>query len=510
MLFHIFSLKSYLIIAIAVLSFKFAYFMKKAFLFIYRVVTLKSRGSISYLILLLFFIPKMVLLSSCANIIPPTGGPRDTLPPVLIDALPRDSMVNFTAKKIVLNFNEYVQLDNNMNDNLIVSPYPVNLPIVESKLRTVTVVLRDSLKPNTTYSINFGKGVKDVNESNIARNLTYVFSTGDHIDNGMLSGNVIMAENGKRDSTLLVLLHNNLNDTSIRKNSPTYITRLDSSGNFRFRYIAPGTYNVFVLTNDYSKKYDDSTKVFAFLDAPVAIDSSNQPVKLYAYREVVPTEKKQTAATTNNKKKPAPKDLPKLKLTSNVGSGPQDLLSPLVLTLSSRIGSFDSSKIVLSDTNFVPLKGYSFSPDTSLINFMLYYNWPENTMYKLVIQKDAFKDTFGTALEKNDTLTFKTKRESEYGSVRLHFNGLDLSKNPVLQLIQADKITNSITLTSNEWYQRLFKPGDYEIRILFDKNKNGVWDPGNYNKKLQPEIVIVIPRKLTLKSNIDNDTEVNL
>lgn len=447
--------------------------------------------------------------TGCANIIPPTGGPKDSLPPVLVSALPKDSMLHFTGKKIILTFNEYVQLENNMNDNLIVSPYPESMPTVESKLRTVSVLLRDSLQPNTTYSINFGKGIKDVNEGNIARNLTYVFSTGDHIDNGTLAGNVIVAETGKKDSTLLVVLHSNLNDTSIRKNNPSYITRLDSTGNFRFRYIAPGTYNVFVLPNEYSKKYDDSTKMFAFLDEPVKVDSvATQAIKLYAYREFKPSDKKQSPKP--QPKKPNPKDLPKLKISTSLSNGPQDLLSPLSIIATAPLAVFDSTKIVLSDTSFVPVKGYRFAADSVATTYNLYYRWVENTPYKLVIQKDAVKDSFGTTLEKNDTINFKTRREGEYGSIRLHFNNLALARHPVLMLMQGEKIMKSVPLKTAEWYQPLFKPGDYDIRILYDENQNGVWDPGSYNKKLQPEKVDVIPRKLIIKANIDNDVDINM
>ncbi len=467
----------------------------------------KILGSSIILSLLLLF--SIIVGSGCANIIPPSGGPRDSLPPVLVNALPRDSMLHFNGKKIVLTFNEYVQLDNNMNDNLIISPNPVNIPTIESKLRTVIVLLRDSLKPNTTYSINFGKGIKDVNEGNIAKNLTYVFSTGDKLDDGTLSGNVVLADNGKVDSTVLVVLHNNLNDTSIKKNSPAYYTRVDGKGNFVFHYIAPGAYNVFVLPNEYSKKYDDSTKIFAFLKEPLKIDSSGQSITLYAYREVKPTEKKSTSTTTNNKKKP-PKENPPLKISTSATSGPQDLLSPFVFTLSAKIAKFDSSKIVLTDTNFVPRKGFSFSADTTAVNFKMNYKWEENAFYKILVEKEAFTDSLGTMLAKNDTIKIKTKKEDEYGSIRLHFTNVDLKKNPVILLIQQDKITDAIPLVTNEWYQKLFKPGDYELRILYDDNKNGVWDPGNYDKKTPPEIVNLIPRKLAIKANIDNEADIVL
>src|SRR5690242_15281092 len=118
----------------------------------------------------------MQLQTGCANIIPPTGGPRDSLPPVLINAVPKDSITNFHGKTITLSFDEFVQLDDKINDEFIVSPTPDNPPFPEAKLRTVTIKLRDSLKPNTTYSFDFGNALKDLNEGNVLKNFTFVFS----------------------------------------------------------------------------------------------------------------------------------------------------------------------------------------------------------------------------------------------------------------------------------------------------------------------------------------------
>ena len=223
--------------------------------------------------------------SGCANIIPPTGGPRDSLPPVLVNAIPKDSTINFKGNKIVLTFNEYVQLDNNLNQDLIVSPNPEKIPAIEGKLRTVTIKLKDSLKPNTTYAINFGNSLKDVNENNPLKEFTYVFSTGSTIADGSITGNVILAETGEADSTLIVVLHSNLNDSAVKKIKPDYYTKIDSSGNFHFKYLPSEKYTVYVLPNDYSKKYDDSTKMFAFYNEPVEAGTNPQKIQLYAYQQ---------------------------------------------------------------------------------------------------------------------------------------------------------------------------------------------------------------------------------
>jgi hypothetical protein len=123
------------------------------------------------------------------------------LPPVLVNANPPFRSVHFNANKIVFTFDEFVDIQDIQN-NLLVSPYPKKAPAVNNKLRTITVTLKDSLRPNTTYSLNFGNAVKDINEGNVLKNFTYVFSTGNVIDSGRVSGNVLMASTGKPDSTI--------------------------------------------------------------------------------------------------------------------------------------------------------------------------------------------------------------------------------------------------------------------------------------------------------------------
>ncbi len=464
------------------------------------------------LLIIIIFQLQVQTLISCANIIPPTGGPRDTLPPVLVLAVPADSSLNFKANKITLTFNKYVQLDNTLlQTNLVVSPTPNIDPLILGHLKDVTIRLKDSLKPNTTYSINFGNAIKDVNEGNPYRNFTYVFSTGDTIANGSLSGKVQLAQTGITDSTLIVLLHKNLDDSAVKKIRPDYFAHIDSSGKFNFRFIENGTYNVFVLPNDYSKKYDDSTKTFAFLNKPLTIsgDSAAQ-VMLYAYNQYPPGKEGGevfTPTTTGKKKKDTTTTI---NFHTNLENGEQDLLGNFVLGFAKPLEHFDSSKIILVDTNYHTITNYQLVADTSNENFTLKYPWKEQQYFKLIIQKDAFVDSSGKMLAKIDTLNFQTSKESAYGSIRLRFVNLALNHNPVLQFLQNDKVIDSAALTGTEFYEKLYKPGDYQLRILYDEDKNMTWTPGNYDLKKQPEIAISIPRKITVKPNWDNEVNINL
>ena len=142
-----------------------------------------------------------MILPGCASIIPPQGGPRDTIPPQLIKVSPADSTRNFKGTRINFTFDEFIDLQN-VQENLLVSPLPKTIPFVESKLNTMSVRMKDSLEPNTTYSLNFGNAIKDYNEGNVIKGFTYVFSTGPYIDSLELHGNVVLAETGKTDSTI--------------------------------------------------------------------------------------------------------------------------------------------------------------------------------------------------------------------------------------------------------------------------------------------------------------------
>ena len=209
---------------------------------------------VSPFFLLIFLITKIVVLPGCANIIPPTGGDRDSLPPILVKVTPPDSTKGFNTRTITFTFDEYIDQPQEIFKNLMVSPNYTTPPVVESKLRTLTVKIKDTLEPNTTYYFNFGDAIKDINEGNVLHNFSYIFTTGDTFDTLQLSGKVLLAETGGIDSTLVVMLYKNDADSAVRERA-RYITKLDGKGNFRFLYLPQGTYYIYVM--DDSKRYSE-------------------------------------------------------------------------------------------------------------------------------------------------------------------------------------------------------------------------------------------------------------
>jgi uncharacterized protein (DUF2141 family) len=453
----------------------------------------------------------LVVTTGCANVIPPTGGPRDTLPPVLVTVVPLDSTLNFKTNKIVFNFDEYLELKD-VRTNLIVSPVPKTNPIVTSKLRTITVILKDTLKPFTTYTLDFGKAIHDINEGNILKNFTYIFSTGPYLDSMELTGTVILASTGKPDSTLMAILHKGTDDSAVIKERPRYIARLDSLGRFHFRHIAPGTYAVYALKDESgTNRYSSKSQLFAFSDTSILVLNNNPPLTLYAFSDTtgsLPTKK----AVVASKPKKTDNTNNRLIITVNVSEGRFDLLDTFHIQSQVPLRSFDSTKIRFTDGDFKTIPNAYFVEDSDHKKITLQYKWPPDTKYHVIADKSFAEDTTGKKLLKIDTISFLTKKENEYGTLILHFRNYVPAKNPVLQFVQNNQVVKTLVITTPNYTYKLFRPGDYELRVLFDENKNGVWDPGDFfGKHKQPEKVKVISRKLLrVKSNWDNENDVFL
>ena len=472
------------------------------------------RGLISFIAITIIYVASIINGIGCANMIPPQGGPRDSLPPKLIKASPGDSTRNFTGTRIIFSFNEFVDLQN-IQENLLVSPSPKINPLVESSLNTVTVRIKDSLESNTTYSLNFGNAIKDYNEGNVMKGFTYTFSTGPYIDSLELHGKVVLAETGKVDSTLIILLHSSADDSAVVNERPRYIAKPDGKGNFVFRNLPPKTFYLYALKDEGgTHRYFSDKQLFAFADSPVVVQSKTAPVTLFAYASRQATVQTAIASLNIGKgRKTAPESVDKrLKFQTNLINNQQDLLGNFIITFEQPLRLFDSSKIRLyTDSAYNPVAVYKFEKDSNNRKLQLAISWKEDILYHIILNKDFAEDSFGKKLLKTDTLSFKTKKLAEYGSLQLKFRNLDLSKNPVLQFVTNDFIYKSFPLGSSSFSQQLFLPGEYELRILYDENKNGKWDPGDFfGKHKQPEIVKPVERKITVKAAWQNEFEIAL
>ena len=439
--------------------------------------------------------------AGCAQIGMPTGGAKDSIPPRLLSASPKLNSTRVTGNKITLTFNEYVDLKDPQT-NIMISPLPKKQPSIEFKLKTVTVKLKDTLLPNTTYSINFGNAIVDNNEGNALKDFVYVFSTGDQIDSFMLTGKVTMAETGKVDSTLLALLYRKTNDSAVQKRKPDYVAKLNGDGNFIFVNLPAGSFNLYALKDgDGGKTYNSKKEIFAFADAPVTVSEKTEPVVLYASALEKENNNLKTAKPVINKK---------LLYTLGAGSQSQDLLNPLELSFNNPLKKFEPAKLILRDTNYKPVPSTLWAIDSSRTKLTLSAKWQEAAEYRLIMDTTALNDSANNHLVKMDTIRFTVKRQSDYGNVVLRFSNLDLSRHPVLQFVQGDEIKKSYPLLALEWSNKFINPGEYEIRILYDENNNGKWDPGNYVKKLQPEKAITLSQKLAVKADWDNERDIKL
>lgn len=459
------------------------------------------RPSIAFAILAILI---AFTFSHCANIVAPTGGPRDTIPPKLVAAYPPDSSLNVRPQKIVLQFNEYIDLDR-PNEKLIVSPAPNQSPLVTAKLRTVTVELKDSLQPNTTYAINLGNAILDLNEHNPFGDFQYVFSTGNYLDSLQIKGKISYAETGKADSNIAVLLYNKFEDSVVRKEKPLYYTRTDPQGRYAFKNLPPGTYKIFALKDGNNNlRYDQDSEPIAFLEDSIVLRHSIDSVDMLLFVEKPKMIRKDSSSLV------ASKGAKKIQYAlTSLREGAQDLNQPLQLQFATPLRQLDSSKILLQEDSISRNLGFSSQLDDTHKKLTLSYSWKENTPYRLILEQGFAADTASLSTTKRDTLSFKTHKFIEYGSLTLHFNKLDSTQHYVVQLATPDnQIKYTAPLKSREWKLALLEPGEYEIRLLTDTNQNGVWDTGRYyGTKKQPERVITL-QKITVRSNWDNVLDV--
>lgn len=519
-----------------------------------------------------YFLAFMLLfIIGCAKRGTITGGEKDTLAPILTSSLPKNFSVNFSGKEVKLYFDEYIKLKD-INKQLIVSP-PMNTPpdiSPNGASRYISIKIKDTLKPNTTYSFNFGQSIQDNNEGNAYQQFKYVFSTGNYIDSLSVAGTVKDALEQKVDNFVTVMLYEKnekYTDSTVYKEKPRYVTNtLDSLKTWKIENIKAGKY-VLIALKDFSNnfKFDPKKDKIGFLKQEITVpseekyelklfqektvskilkpsqavgnravvgyegDSKNIKIILKNGNEILPSlvtkvDKKDSVQVWFNKIKvdslkmeimkdefkkdfyfkikDQKKDTLAFTPSSNGAIGFRDTFS---IKASTPIVKFDKTKITLVDKD---KKAVVFTTEYDEFNQKLNFKFKKEEEQKYVVRllPGAMTDFFE---KQNDTLTYKfsTKSTADYGNMTLT---LEKAKRfPIIVELTDDKgkVLATEYLESNRVVQfEGLEPNKYYMRIIYDDNKNELWDTGNFLLKQQPEEVIYNPKEITLRANWD-DTE---
>ncbi|MCF8230958.1 MAG: Ig-like domain-containing protein [Bacteroidales bacterium] len=208
-----------------------------------------------------------LIAGSCAKPVAPTGGPKDTTPPVVKEAIPPNYSTNFNRKEIEIEFNEFIQLEG-VNQKLIVSPPMEEDPDINNRGKSVIIELKDTLKENTTYRLYFGDAIVDFHESNPLENFQYVFSTGDVVDSMKVSGKLIHAKSKNPAKDVFVMLYTEKRDSVPIKKRPLYLTKTNEKGFFELTNLKDTSYKIFALDDaNANYKYDLPNEKIAFTDS---------------------------------------------------------------------------------------------------------------------------------------------------------------------------------------------------------------------------------------------------
>jgi len=339
---------------------------------------------ISRLLILLFVI--LVLASSCAIQVSPTGGTKDTIPPVVKKSDPENFSTGFSGQDIQIYFDEYIELKD-LPSQLIVSPPLKYNPETKLKKKTLEIHLVDTLHPNTTYTMNFGNAIADLREGNAIEDFQYVFSTGDIIDSLKVSGLVQSAFDDKTEKGIYVMLYRAMEDSAPLKNLPDYFTKTNEDGSFEIKNISPGSYGIFALKdNNTNYLFDNNEESIAFSDVMTEAGSSDNTLKLFR-------EKRNQQLLKVSTEEP--------------GKVTIAYTQPLV----------DEKLIFLSDTAALKINSIVYSEKRDTLT--IWYSNAQSDSLMFIIQQDTLSDTIAPRLRRLETIkseksnvTLKTQYES--------------------------------------------------------------------------------------------------
>jgi uncharacterized protein (DUF2141 family) len=227
-----------------------------------------------------------LFLISCASVQSPTGGPRDTIQPVIVKEIPKNLTRNFSGSEIEIEFDEFVKLSNEFTE-ISVSPAMDIPPVYKAKKEILKLSFEEALQKNTTYTINFGKAIADVNEGNILKNYSYVFSTGDQIDSLSISGKVINSLTKQKLKDVTVFILPTSQDSLFGKKKASFFTTTDTSGTFKLSNLREDNYRIYALSEQGGDRiYNGNSEEIGFLNQEINLNKDTSNIELRVFKEV--------------------------------------------------------------------------------------------------------------------------------------------------------------------------------------------------------------------------------
>ncbi len=376
-----------------------------------------------------------LLIIGCAKRGNITGGFIDTLAPVLNESVPKNFKTNFTGNEIKLYFDEYIKMKD-VNKQLIVSPPMNTAPVVSptNASKYISIKIKDTLQPNTTYSLNFGQSIQDNNEGNVYPQFKYVFSTGSYIDSLSISGSIQDALEIQSDNFVTVMLYEineKYNDSTIYKEKPRYVTNtLDSATTFKIENIKAGTYQLVALKDiNNNFIYNPGTEKIAFHKEPIVIGNENESYNLKLFQETLrPKTFKPSQASGNRAVFGYEGDFKDVKVVLKNGT-------ETVKTLTTKLPEKDSIQVW-----FTPVKADSLQLSLKLGDYEKEYT------FKI---KDQKKDTLSFSAKPTGNIDFRKNFEI---TSTIPLTKFDKTK---ISLVNKDSVAVEFTTDYDEFNQKL-------------------------------------------------------
>ncbi len=522
--------------------------------------TIYQIRNIAYIFLIFF-------VSSCANIVPPTGGEKDEKAPRLISTFPAHRQTEYRARIIELVFDENIAVQN-LQRELLISPYTrVSFKNRVQRNRLILEFDQD-LRANTTYTLNFGKAIKDLTEGNEAQNISLTFSTGTDIDTLSVKGTAGYILKGSSAENILVSLYDAEDTMQVKKHKPLYIARTDKAGNYTINNVREGTYKIFAI-NDRNNNlfYDNVNEEVGFLNEPITVRGNNltgikldmhhydeRPYRVLNQRsgngniniefnrpfdtlQVSNQQNIDIPFTTNREKNSFTifnvqnlQDSIQINVAVQDSSGNNFTVQPKVkfTELQKREGYRVQTSPQPNATYVIALPLTIIAPEpiqqvnsrgiriynqrAQEMQGIEYSQLNKTTLALRNIQTNT--DSIVVVIDSAAIRTVTGRLNSS--DTLVYTRGTEANKGDLggtVQIAQGQDFIVELLNPQFEVLQRRYntrqfkftnlEPGKYRLRLIVDQNKNKKWDKGSFEKAILPERVILIPQETELRANWD-------